>query len=98
MSRSDGAPLPSVRHDPGTRRFSIELAERTALLEYEEMPGVLVFTHTFVPPELRGRGLAELLVRAGLAHARETRNRVRPDCSYVATFLAKHAEFRDLIA
>jgi predicted GNAT family acetyltransferase len=93
----DGA-QPGVRHDAAARRFWVEIDGRTAVLDYEGAPGVLAFTHTFVPAELRGRGLAERLVRAGLAHARETRNQVRPDCSYVAAFMAKHAEFRDLIA
>ncbi len=97
MNPTEDAHSPRVRHDPAARRFWVEVEGRTAVLDYEEAPGVLAFTHTFVPPELRGRGLAELLVRAGLAYARETRNQVRPDCSYVAAFMAKQAEFRDLI-
>jgi len=98
MSAADASGVPAVSHDAGARRFRVELDGRVAVLDYEADGGVLAFTHTFVPPELRGRGLAERLVRAGLAHARATRQLVRPDCSYVAAFVAKHAEFRDLLA
>ncbi len=97
MSGADAAGEAAVCHDAAARRFSVEVSGRRAVLDYEADGGVLAFTRTFVPPELRGRGLAEQLVRAGLAHARETRQLVRPDCSYVAAFLAKHAEFRDLL-
>jgi hypothetical protein len=58
----------------------------------------MVCTHTFVPPELRGRGLAEHLVRAALAEARQRGWRVVPACSYVATFMERHREFADLLS
>ncbi len=98
MSGAEGPDLSEVRHEAAARRFVAEAAGRSAVLDYETADGILIFTHTFVPPELRGRGLAEKLVRAGLAYARETGSRVRPDCSYVAAFIARHAEFRDVVA
>lgn len=58
----------------------------------------MVFTHTLVPPELRGRGVAEKLVRAALAEARARGCRVVPQCSYVARFIERHAEYQDLLA
>jgi uncharacterized protein len=58
----------------------------------------MVFTHTLVPPELRGRGIAEHLVRAALAEARTQGRQVVPACSYVAKFIERHAEYRDLLA
>jgi predicted GNAT family acetyltransferase len=56
-----------------------------------------VFTHTVVPPELRGRGIAEALVRAALADARAAGRKVVPACSYVARFMERHREFGDLL-
>jgi predicted GNAT family acetyltransferase len=55
-------------------------------------------THTFVPGELRGRGLAEQLVRAALEHARAEKLRVVPACSYVAKYIERHPEYRALLA
>lgn len=50
----------------------------------------VVFTHTFVPEALRGRGAAAVLVRAGLDWAAEQGLRVQASCSYVARYLEVH--------
>lgn len=97
MSAALGPETPAVRHDIAASRFVAEVAGRAAVLDYARSDGVMAFTRTYVPPDLRGRGLAEVLVRAALAHARESRCRVRPDCSYVAAFVAKHPEFGDMV-
>ena len=87
-----------VRHDEAASRWTAEIDGHLAHADYELGGGRIVFTHTFVPPELRGRGVAEQLVRAGLAHAREHNLRVVPACSYVAAFIGRHREFADLLA
>lgn len=92
------APVPQVRHDPATRRYAAAVGAQVAVVDYELVDGRQVFTHTFVPPELRGRGLAEVMVRQALAEARAAGRRVVPACSYVATFIARHPEFQDLLA
>ncbi|MCC6415080.1 MAG: N-acetyltransferase [Opitutaceae bacterium] len=89
---------PAVQHHAAPRRYTVEADGGTAFLEYELEGAVMTFTHTFVPPELRGRGLAEILVRRALADARDANRRVVPQCSYVARFIARHAEFQPLCA
>jgi len=69
-----------------------------SVCEYEMAGSQMVFTHTLVPPELRGRGIAEQLVRTALADARAAGSRVVPACSYVAKFIERHREYRDLLA
>ena len=69
-----------------------------SVADYEIRGEEMIFTHTFVPPDLRGRGLAEKLVRAGLEHARAERLRVVPACSYVEVFIDRHPEFKPLLA
>lgn len=90
MSASSDQPL--VRHNPSASRFESTLDGKLAVAEYVVEGDRALFTHTFVPPELRGRGLAERLVRAGLEWARYERLRVVPQCSYVAAFLQRHPE------
>lgn len=90
--RSGTAP-DDVRHNVPARRFELETEGGMALTEYRLEEGRMIFTHTFVPPELRGRGLAERVVRAALAHARNQGLRVVPQCTYVGAFLSRHAEF-----
>lgn len=91
-------PPVTVRHDEAARRFVADIDGHLAHADYELDGDRMVFTHTFVPPELRGRGLAEQLIRPALAHARAHHLRVIPACSYVASFIGRHPEFRDLLA
>jgi hypothetical protein len=85
-----------VTHNAAQSRFEATVDGRLAVADYERAGEAVVFTHTFVPAELRGRGVAEQLVRAGLAWARAGGRRVVPACSYVEAFIRRHAEFRDL--
>lgn len=87
-----------VRHHVAASRFEVEIDGRLAVAEYEKREGVMTMTHTLVPPELRGRGLAEKLVRAALEHARAEKLRVVPACSYVATFIQRHKEYQALVS
>ena len=86
-----------VRHNVAANRFETELDGKLAVADYVLEEGRIVFTHTFVPPELRGHGLAEKLVRAGLAFAQAEGRRVGPQCSYVDVFIRRHPEFQKLL-
>ena len=89
---------PEVQHNAAAHRYEVTVGGHLSVCEYELQGGRMVFTHTAVPPELRGRGIAEKLVRAALADARGQGRKVVPECSYVAKFIERHAEFRDLLA
>jgi len=89
---------PAVVHNPAENRYEITIEDHLAVAEYVTEDGRQVFTHTLVPPELRGRGLAEALVRTALNDARAAGRRVVPACSYVARFIEKNPEFADLVA
>ena len=91
------SPEISVRHNPAENRFEALVDGHLAVVEYRYDGGRLVFTHTFVPPELRGRGVAERLVRAALEWARAEGKSIVPLCSYVAAFVRRHAEFQTLV-
>lgn len=86
-----------VRHDEAAHRFEISVDSDRAHLDHEWRDGTMVITHTFVPGELRGRGLAEQLARAALEWARGRGVRVAPACSYVARFIERHAEYQALV-
>jgi predicted GNAT family acetyltransferase len=89
----------SIRHEPEARRFVIELAGETGLLRYRELAGrVLDLDHTFVPPALRGAGLASQLTEHALRYAHEHGYRVRPSCPFVAAYIERHPQHRDLLA
>jgi predicted GNAT family acetyltransferase len=92
------APVPdTVRDNPALHRFELDLNGRTAAAYYQLSPGVITFTHTEVPPEMAGHGIGSQLVRGALEAARARGLKVVPRCPFVAAYMAKHAEFNDLL-
>lgn len=89
---------PEVFHNEAAQRYEIAIDGFQAVAEYRIEGGRQVFTHTFVPPELRGKGLAEKLVRRALEDARKADRKVVPACSYVAVFIQRNREFAPLLA
>lgn len=77
----------TVQHQPNQQRFVLQLEGHEAVLDYQLNDNNIDFNHTFVPPEFRGKGLAEKLVRAGLSWAKEQKYKIHASCSYVQRFL-----------
>lgn len=92
------SPSLTVRHNSAEHRYEIETEGHLAVADYVQDGRRRLMTHTFVPPELRGKGIAEKLVRAAFEDARREGNQIVPQCSYVATFMQRHPEYRDLLA
>jgi predicted GNAT family acetyltransferase len=57
----------------------------------------MIFTHTFVPSRLRGKGVAQKLVEVALKHAMAEKLRVDPACSYVAAFIERRPEYKVMV-
>lgn len=89
------APADNIVHDQARNRFTLPGEGGEALLEYrilaqaggEQAPSRIDFVHTYVPPALRGQGMAERLVRHGLKWARDQGYEIRASCWYVSKFL-----------
>ena len=67
-------------------------------LTWTSQDGVRSANHTFVPNEMRGKGIAAKLVDALVADAREYGFKVKPACSYVEAQFKRHPEWSDLRA
>lgn len=87
-----------IRNNESESRFEYESDGKLAVVEYETAPGKITFVHTEVPNELSGQGIAQKLVTTALDHARSRKLRVVALCSYVATYIERHPEYRDLVA
>jgi predicted GNAT family acetyltransferase len=82
----------NIDHQPEHFRFVSLVEGQEARLEYQLMPrNGIDFTYTFVPEPLRGHGIAEKLVRTGLAWAREQDYTIEASCWYVRRFLDKRS-------
>ena len=79
-----------VVHRPESSRFEAEVGGETAFLTYERAGDAVVMTHTVVPPELGGRGIAGDLATAAVGWAREQGLEVDAQCSYVQGWLQRH--------
>lgn len=85
---STSAPAAPVIHQPERQRFLSTVDGQDSVLEYRLLPDSRVdFHHTYVPEALRGRGIAEALVRAGLAWAGAAGLRCEASCWYAARWL-----------
>ena len=88
------------REDGPTRgRYVIDLAPGAeAEMTYrKEGDGPMVITHTGVPPEYEGRGIAARLVNKAIADARDEGFKIPPVCSYVVAQFKRHPEWADLL-
>ena len=71
---------------------------RVGIADYRREGFTVVLPHTLVDPNMRGRGLAALLIQRALDDARAAGCFVVPKCWYVAEFIESHPEFADLVA
>lgn len=85
-----------IRHDQAQRRFVTQVDGHEAVVEYTREGDALVITHTRVPPQIGGRGIAGQLVEAALQHARSEGLQVVPRCAYAEHYLQQHPEYADL--
>ncbi len=87
-----------VQHNGAAACFEATANGHRAECAYRRQGEVLVLHHTAVPEALQGRGVAAALVAQTLAWARQQGLRVRPTCSYVASYMRRHPETQDLLA
>ena len=82
----------------GAYRAELPGAGRAAELTWRALGEARIANHTFVPPELRGRGIAQQLVEALVADARAQGFTIVPQCSYVVALFRRHPEWSDVLA
>lgn len=88
-----------VQHDEKARKYYALIDGREALLTYHPVgEGTLNFAHTYVPPELRGRGIADELVRQALEDTLQRGYRVIPSCWFVSVYIDRHPRYQEALA
>lgn len=85
-----------IRHHPQNGRFEAMVEGLRCEIDYHLSDGRMHITHTGVPWQLEGRGIAASLVKHALSWARAEGLKVNPVCSYVAVYLRRHPEWQDL--
>jgi len=85
-------------HFPGKQRFELKDGPgEPAVISYRQRDSTIVIEHTYVPPALRGKGIAAIITHDALLEARRLGWKIVPDCSYVETYIERNPEFAGLL-
>jgi len=87
-----------VEDNPAQSRFELATPDGTAYVVYKREGRRVVLIHTEVPEELSGHGVGSRLVRGTLDQLRAAGDEVVPRCEFVAAYIARHPEYRDMVA
>jgi predicted GNAT family acetyltransferase len=88
--------MSDVRNNEERSRYELVEQGHLAFAAYEMDGDVITFTHTVVPSSLQGMGVGSRLILGALTDARDRGLRVRPQCPFVAAYIAKHPEWQNL--
>jgi predicted GNAT family acetyltransferase len=83
-----------VRDNPEDSRLETEVQGQLATLRYERHPHAVVLVETVVPPALRGRGVANALVKWAIETAERDGLRVVAVCPFVKAYIKRHTPSR----
>jgi hypothetical protein len=90
--------MSEVDDNTATSRFEMAGGGAVAFVEYTRAGDRIVLTHTEVPEALSGQGIGSKLVRGTLDALRGSGLKVVPRCGFVAAYVERHPEYRDLMA
>ncbi|NEP83939.1 MAG: N-acetyltransferase, partial [Okeania sp. SIO3B3] len=80
-------------------RYEVQLDDgQFALIDYKLRGDLIIMTHTEVPLEYEGRGIASNLVKFALDDARAQGYQVKPSCPFVRNYIKRHPEYESLVA
>ncbi len=86
-----------IENNESIHHWEAHVGEYVAFSEYRRNGNTIHFLKTRVPPELEGQGIASRLVKAALDDARTRGLTVVPICRFVASYIRRHPEYRDLV-
>jgi predicted GNAT family acetyltransferase len=90
--------MSEVRDNPAMSRFETASGGAVAFVEYRREGGRIALLHTEVPDAMSGQGVGSKLVRGALDGIRRDGAKVVPRCGFVAAYIERHPEYRDLMA
>ena len=96
MTNSEMSNL-NIENNKSARRWEAHVDQQLAKAEYRRRGDTIFFIHTEVPRELEGQGVASKLVRAALDDARGQHLAVVPFCPFVAGYIRRHPDYKDLV-
>lgn len=88
-----------ILDNPDEARYEARRGEVVAgFSEYRLLRGRIAFIHTETDPSFAGRSIGSRLVRGLLDDVRARGLKVTPRCAFVAGFIERHPEYRDMVS
>lgn len=88
-----------VQHNENAHKYSAWVDGEEAVATYTEAGDrTLRFTHTVVPPHLRGKGIGQELVRQALEDTIRRGYRFIPSCPFVQAYVERHPRYQEAVA
>ncbi len=91
--------MSEVKDNQAASRFEMASGGAVAFVEYRRAgDGRVALLHTEVPEALSGQGIGSRLVRGVLDALRAEGAKIVPRCEFVAAYVERHPEYRDMVA
>jgi predicted GNAT family acetyltransferase len=83
----------TIKHDDKSRKFFTTISGKECSLKYEKINDQLLdFKLMYVPANLRGQGLAEIITEFAIDFARKNGIKIKSSCSFVSEYLSTHKD------
>lgn len=85
----------NIKHNAAAQHFEYTENGKAAFIEYKIIDRSIAFMHTYVPPEMEGRGIAGALTVFAFNYAKEHHMPVIVYCPYIRGYVKKHPELKE---
>jgi len=86
-----------VTKNESERRFQIDMPDGSiAMVEYQLNGNNIIYTHTEVPPQWEGNGVAGKLAHHVMEYAQAQGHKVQALCPYIKHYVQEHEEYQPI--
>jgi predicted GNAT family acetyltransferase len=78
-------------------RFEMKVDGNISYIEYMLAGNKIILTHTEVPVQLEGKGVASAMIKKVLMHVEGTDRKLVPLCPFVAAYIKRHPEWEKIV-
>ena len=86
-----------IMNNENAQQYEYHIGNDMAKIEYIIEQGKLTLTHTKVPKQLEGKGIASALAKYALEDIEKKELKLIPKCSFIASYTKRHPEWNKLL-
>ena len=80
------------------KRFEGKVEDKLAIIDYIRAEDKMYLTHTEVPSELEGKGVASKMAKFALEQIKQEGLKLVPLCPFIASYVKRHTEYKEILA